>query len=676
MKKFLFLFLFAVQFLHAANDYKIYDTLRVNHNTIRLDILDFKNQVISGEAEISLESKMDDLRYVPILLQDMRIDRVSINGKAVKGFQYDSTLLRIPVATPLREGEKALLSIKYHGKPAGSDFGGLVIKDSLRSAHNMGASLEEIPHSYGRGWFPATDDFRSRSTFDLYYRVSSDLKAISTGILQDTVSNGDGTTTWHWRVNHAIPDYLVAIAVGDYEKIHYDYRQSSRDLPIDVYVFPNEVKEAKETYAIVPKVLEVMEKYFGEMIFDRVGYVSVNGTHGAMEHVNNISMPPRPVPTPEYQSYIIHELIHSWFGNRVTCATAEDMWLNEGITSFVTGMVMEELYPADIAMQYWKDCQATALILSPMYEGGYLPLYPMPQAFTYGPTVYMKGAMLISTLKEYLGDDVLYPALKKYLEAYSLKHVTTKEFETFMSQATGRDLSGFFEQWIYRPGFMGFEIDSLKGSYDGNTYKGTLFIEQKLCGTTSYGEDVKVPVTFFDKEGVKRENVEVEISGAQAKADIRLPFDPSFGVVDADYRICKASIFEPVRIDSVGVYAQRYSKATLRCKSMDKPFTVYMEYYQIAPDAMKASSDIRLYPNCYWRLNGEFPAAELSGQFQVNPTEEVFAALKESGKPVLVLYRPSPAEDWTEIASVSFADLEKSGVAVDSLRSGEYCLGF
>ena len=170
--------------------------------------------------------------------------------------------------------------------------------------------------------------------------------------------------------------------------------------------------------------------------------------------------------------------------------------------------------------------------------------------------------------------------------------------------------------------------------------------------------------------------MEVEISGAQAKADIRLPFDPSFGVVDADYRICKASIFEPVRIDSVGVYAQRYSKATLRCKSMDKPFTVYMEYYQIAPDAMKASSDIRLYPNCYWRLNGEFPAAELSGQFQVNPTEEVFAALKESGKPVLVLYRPSPAEDWTEIASVSFADLEKSGVAVDSLRSGEYCLGF
>lgn len=676
MKKLLLLFLFAVQFSYAAEDYKIYDTLRVNHKTIRLDLLDFKNQTISGKAEIALESKMDDLRYIPVLLQGMRIDDVLVNGKTVKGFQYDSTLLRIPVATPLRKGEKVLLSIQYQGKPVCSSFGGLVFNDSLRLAHNMGVSIDDIPHSYGRGWFPAIDDFRSRSTFDLYYRVNSDLKAISTGILQDTIPNGDGTTTWHWRVNHAIPDYLVGLAVGDYENIHYDYRPSSRNLPIDMYVFPNEVEAARQIYAIVPKVMEVMERHFGEFIFDRVGYVSVDRTGGAMEHVNNISMPANPRPTPYYQSTVIHELIHAWFGNRVTCATAEDMWLNEGITSFITGVVMEELLEKEVVLDYWKDSQAEALS-APLYERGYLPLYPMPLEFTYGSTIYVKGAMLMSTLREYLGDEVLFPALKKYVEAYSLKHATTKDFETFMSQATGKDLGDFFKQWIYRPGFMGFEIDSLKGSFDGNTYNGTLFMEQKLCGTTEYGEAIPVPVTFFDKDGMKMEKRVIKINGPHTKAEVRLPFDPSFGIVDADYRICKASIFESVRIDSVGEYPRRYANATLRCSSVEDPFTAYLEYYQVAPDAFKVPSNIRLYPGCYWRLNGEFPvSAQLSGQFRVNTKDQAFASLKDPGKRFLVLYRSTPADDWTQIGSASFADLEKNGVEVDSLKPGEYCLGF
>lgn len=676
MKKYLFLFLFIVQFLYAAKDYRIYDTLRVNHNTIRLDLLDFKNQIISGKAEIALQSKMDDLRYIPLLLQDMRIDHVLVNGKAARGFQYDSTLLRISLETPLRKGEEAVLSIRYHGKPRASSFGGLVFQDSLRLAHNMGVSIDDIPHSYGRGWFPAVDDFRSRSTFDLYYRVDNDLKAISTGIFQDTIPNADGTTTWHWRVNHAIPDYLVGLAVGNYENVHYDYRQTSRNLPIDVYVFPSEVEAAKKVYALVPKALEVMERHFGEYVFDRVGYVSVDRLGGAMEHVNNISMPANPRPTSYYQSTVIHELIHSWFGNRVTCATPEDMWLNEGITSFLTGVVLEELFPEEVALDYWKDSQARALIAAHIYEKGYLPLYPMPQDQTYGSTTYMKGAMLMNTLRTYLGEDLLYPALKKYVEAYSFNHVTTKEFETFISQATGRDLSPFFAQWIYRPGFIGFEIDSLKGSFDGNTYKGTLFMEQKLCGTSEYGKDIAVPVTFWDKAGKRSEKVSVEVNGVHAKTAVSLPFDPSFGIVDADYQICKASIPERILVDSIGEYSRRSCNAVVCCKSVEEPFPLYLEYYQVAPDAFKTTSGIRLYPGCFWRLSGKIPAlAQLGGIFKVAAGNEPFKELKDSGKPIWLLYRSTQADDWSKVCSVSFADFERDGITADILKPGEYCLG-
>lgn len=676
MKKILLL-LFITQCVSAATDYKIYDTLQVKHNTLHLEILDFKNQTISGKAEIQLESKINNLQYIPILLQNMQIDSVWVNSTLIKNIQYDSTLVRIPVITPLKKGENALLTIKYQGKPTGSSFGGLVINSSLRRAHNMGASLTEIPHSYARSWYPATDDFRSRSTFDLYYRIDSDLKAISTGVFQDTIPHANGTTTWHWRVNQAIPDYLVAIAVGEYEQIHYDYQQSSRTLPIDVYAFPQEAEAARETYAIVPDILKYMEKHFGEMVFDRIGFVCAYGTGGAMEHVDNITMPSNPQPDTDYQMLVIHELIHSWFGNQVTCATAEDMWLNEGITSFLTGVIIEELFPAKVAADYWKSCMANALILAPTYENEYIPIYPMPTSHTYGPTVYMKGAMVMSTLRNVLGEEVLFSALKKYLTTYSLQSVTTEEFLAFMSQATGKDLSAFFRQWIYTPGFMGFEIDSIKGTYNGTDYKGILSVEQKLCGATQYGKGISVPITFFDKTETINKKVSIEIDGARTDTEINLSFEPAFAIIDADYQICKASMYEAVQIDSAATYNSRHCNAAIQCKTIEKPFKVYLEFCQVTPDPFKKPSDIQLYPDYYWRLNGQIPTpSQVSGQFRLSMGSLSLSLLQDSGKPVLLLFRPTPADDWKQIHSVPFSVFSKEGITAESLISGEYCLGF
>lgn len=549
--------------------YALYDTLQVLHNTLRLDLSAIGEATLRGRAEITLRSKQDNLAFAPFLLLGMQIDRVEVDGRPAPGYQYNDTLLRIPLDRPLQKGEEARVAVVYHGQPARARFGGFMFADSLRHAHNMGVLIDGSPHSFGRSWFPAVDDFRSRSTFDLYLRADTALQAVGSGLLQAVQPAPDGTALWHWQLRQPVPDYLVSVAVGPYRKISYPYTSlDGRPLPIDVYVFPDEVEDARETYAILPRTLALLETWFGPYAFDRVGYVSVDRRGGAMEHVANIAMPRHPRPTVDYRTVVIHELIHSWFGNRVTCRTAADMWLNEGITNFAPELVLEKLYGPEEAARYVRQNQWVALLMAPRMEKGYLSLADVPEAHTYGATVYDKGAMVMHTLRYYLGDEKLLPALKAYVEAYAFRTASVAEFQAFIARHTATDLTDFFDLWVNRPGFVAFEVDSIRGRDTAHGFEGTVYIEQKRCHAPAYGRNVRLPLTFYDAACRRSETREVVISGPRTAASLRLPFRPAFALADPGYALCKASLYEAYRADTAGTYTSRLCRLTVEAEAV------------------------------------------------------------------------------------------------------------
>lgn len=673
MKKTLLLCLILSQMGYASETYAIYDTLQVVHNNLYFDIRDFKQETLYGRADITVRSKQDGLKYAPLLLLGMQIDSVLVDGERIIHYQYNDTLLRIPAASLVKKGGEALLTVAYHGKPVASSFGGFLFNNDLQMAHNMGASLEAVPHSFGRGWFPATDDFRSRSTFDLYFCVDKGLKAIGSGILKDTIPHANGTTTWHWSVNQPIPDYLVSVAVGNYEKIHMEHQQSSRILPIDIYVLPNEVEEAKEAYSILPDVLDIMEKHFGEYAFDRVGYVSVNNPGGAMEHVGNISMPMNPSASFGYQMLVIHELIHGWFGNQVTCATAEDMWLNEGITTFCPEIVLSELFSANTAMRYAKKSQELVLQYAPKQEKGHYALAHMPQSCTYGISTYHKGAAVMHTLCNYLGAERLIPALRDYVKEYSFRHATTNDFKNFVTAHTGTDLTDFFDLWVNQPGYPAFEIDSITGTLGEEGYEGVLHIEQKRWHAPQYGRNVRVPVTLYDQEGKDSRKVYVSVSGATSACPVTLPFEPAYGLVDADYEIATASYLEKMELDSVKTYTSKPCLVELECKSVSEPLSVVIQFYGVAPDALKGETSVQLSDTHYWRLAGDIPSScDISARFMLDKNIWDAALLSGKESEVRIMYRATQSDEWSEFAICPLG--EDSFVVADKVQAGEYCL--
>lgn len=448
MTKYMRLLALLLAVLPIAGFADVYDTIQVNHTELHVDIRDFKHHTLRGKAMLEVVSKMDNVRFVPLYLLNMNIDSVWVNDIYTPDVVYNDTLLRIPTPT-LQSNEKALITLAYHGVPYGTDFGGFCWFDDERMAHNMGISLHDIPHSIGKAWYPCVDDLRSRSTFEAYYLTSADRKAIGNGLLVDCTTQPDGSLLWHWSQRQAIQDYLFNVAVGDYQLVHFDYTNASRTIPVDAYVTPHEVENAKQAFSLVPDIMAVMEKRFGPYPFDRVGYVTVNSPLGAMEHVSNICVDRNPEPTYDYLTTVIHELVHGWFGNNVTCSTYGDMWLNEGITTYMVEVVLEELFPEDWLRYYQRDEDLYVADLdstSPSYH----PLANTPETDTYGGISYLKGGWVIRQLRHLLGDDLFFRGMRKYLENYSFKNASTEEFKSSLEVTTGHNLDLFFQEYVYK----------------------------------------------------------------------------------------------------------------------------------------------------------------------------------------------------------------------------------
>lgn len=657
--------------LQAQELYNVYDTIQVNHHDLHVDVRDFKGKVLHGKAVLQVECKMDGIGYIPLQLLNMQVDSIWVNGLPVNtGVQYNDALLRIPVPYLMSKGDKTEVAVAYHGVPLERRFGGFTWREKDRMAHNMGVSINDIPHSYGKSWYPAVDDFRAKSLYDLYIRTDGDLKGIGNGLLQESEKEEDGSIVWHWKLNQRVPDYLVNVAVGDYRQIHMEHRQAGRVVPVDVYVLPQEYEEGKQAYAILPDVLKVLDEKFGAFNFDRVGFVSVNTSGGAMEHATNISMPRNPKPTASYQELFIHELIHSWFGNRVTCQTAEDMWLNEGMTTWAVEVVLEELFGKDQLHAYRQSTQNTALMAAAR-EGGYRSLSAMPQEYTYSSTVYQKGAWVMRTLRNYLGDDLFFKGMRQYVQDFTFSTATTDDFQRTMERVTGKDLSAFFKNLIHEGGFRVLKAELLKTRKAGNGYQTEVALHRELMGVKHSVADVwKIPVQFWSKDGRSEVAlVDFEWDKEVTLSSTTLSFRPVYAVVDPDQTLIKGQLQEQFQLNAGTEFQLRECAMELN-QSSTAEGTLNVEYIPLQPSGADTPY--------YWRVFGVMPKGhEAHMMLNVNRMKDRMLYGKDvQNAPVKVLYRPNAQKPWKVIATEVVNLKERSAGVQVPVKNGEYTLAY
>lgn len=653
------------------------DTIEIEHYNLYLEVTNLSNGILYGTAETMVVSKLNNLQFAPFFLLKMNIDEVKVNGTSVSNWYYNDTLLRVPLVTHLNVGDDAEISITYHGSPIIESYGWGGFHFSSSAAYNLGVAFEALPHCYGRSWFPCADDFITRSTYDMFVTTDSDKKAICGGLLMDSVINANNTITWHWKLNQTIPSYLVSVAVANYSEIEMHYNGINGDIPMYIHVSASQVNGANQLFDILPDVMQAFEESWGAYPFDRVGFVSTG--LGAMEHATNIAFPSNCFsPTVEYERLFAHELSHMWFGDFITCCRAEEMWINEGWATYNEILFMEKIYGAEAAQTYYKTMNQTVLTSAHGQDGGFYPLNNLPQDVTYGTNAYKKGGVIVHTLRNYLGDDVFFPAITAFLQAHAYHHVCSEDLMNFLTDFTGLDMNAWFEGWVFNAGSPGFEIDSVVTYSNENDFVSTVYVEQKRFYGNHITNENRVPCTLFNEDLTQEITVTVPFSGKTGfLSNISTNFEPKFAYIDYYDKMSDGLLAATKTITSTGNNSL-VTNLTLVVDEITNAATLRGEYFLFEPDPLKTPvTGLILSNKNYWRLSGIGAENFISkGMFvyarSTMNLDTIFANPTETE--LSLLYRQNANYDWQIIPSTKYGSNTNGFLLAENIQLGEYCL--
>jgi aminopeptidase N len=653
----------------------ISDTLDAISYTIYLNELDFANQEIKAQTDVVLSSKIDNLDHVILELQALTVDSLFIDGEKIESFSHEGYYLHIPLTAPISIGENITASIFYHGQPFHEDWGGFHWSGDY--AFNLGVGFVSIPHNLGKTWFPCIDDFRDRATYELYVTVENGQDAVCGGVLQEIINNGNGTQTYHWMLDQTIPTYLASVAVGDYARWTETYSGVNADIPIGIWVKPQDSSKVDGTFQHLDEMMALFEDKFGPYRWGRIGYVGTG--IGAMEHVTNIALPHNMINGgTSYETYVAHELSHMWFGDNVTCATAEEMWLNEGWAVFADALVQQDLYGDEQYRAFFRDMHKNVIQFCHTSggDGSYFPINQIPQEVTYGMSAYDRGATIAHSLRGYLGDELFFGALAAYQEEFKYSAASSYDLRDIMSTYTGIDLNPWFENWVFHSGTPHYSVDSMNVVPNTAGAEVTVFLKQKRHGPAFDGDANKIELTFMN-ENWTMVSENVMFDGETGSAVLQLPVVPDIVIPDLNEKQCDAitdmamTIKEPGSVSFVNTFFE------LEVEAITDSAFVWAGHQWAPPDPLQnpiqglTISDYR-----YWIIDGIFPEGfDATGVFWYNRNAHLDNGIINSETDsVVIMYRPSPAYDW------QFIDFTKVGLwsigklFIENLQKGEYTI--
>ena len=678
MKKLLsILFVCIATSLFAQN---IADTLHVAHYDLKLDIRDFSTRNIFGQADLTVVSKINQLDNIRLDLQGLTVDSVRANNRTVP-FQQQGNKLNISTSI-LSQGDTVLFSIFYHGVPVhDARWGGFYFSGEY--CYNLGVAFNFQPHNFGRCWFPCLDVFNDKSTYAIQVRTENGKMAVCDGLLTDSLTLEDNSKIWTWQLDSPIPTYLASIAVGDYRLYADTFHGLERVIPIQIYVQPSLIQNVAGSFVHLKDILRMYEHLFGPYRWQRVGYVGVNFTGGAMEHATNIAYPNFAINgNTEYESLFAHELFHHWFGDLITCNRAEEMWINEGFATYSEALVEELLQ--DNYNGYLRDMHRGVLKNLKTDDGGYFALDNVPQNVTYGTHSYDKGALIVHNLRSYLGDTLFFNGMRNMLNHYAFRNVSSQELFNYLSQVTGHDLTGFYEGWVHQSGFPQFSIDSIR-SLENNCYR--VYLHQKLHHADRFVNGNRIDLTFLSSERQMHTISDVSFSGEFGQVDVTLPFSPMFGMVDYPERLMDATVDYTRNMVSGESWSPADAFCTVMLDNFPDTVMVRLEHHLVNPDTPDQLPDgiYKLSDNHYWTMAmshrtdvNTIPTGYLQFQYQRGIDNqldyELFGNAEYNTDNLKLLYRADASRPWEVIPFIRKGTPYVGTLKTQVLLPGQYCL--
>lgn len=398
-----------------------------------------------------VEQAVDSLGFD--LMASIQVDSIHWHG-ATTSWSRNGNKIMVGKPGKWTVGETDSLTFFYQGNPdVGSGFGYFNYDN-----HQTGPIVYTLSEPYGAAyWWPCKQTLSDKlDSMDIYMSIPPSMKAGCNGVLISNDSLNDTTRVMHWKHRYPIAAYLVSFAVSNYsaftEYVHFYNRPDT--LPVVNYVFPEALTDAKAAMPGLLRVLRLYDSLVGQYPFALEKYGHSQFTWGGgMEHQTMSSV------VGFSFDLLAHELAHQWFGDKVTCGSWSDLWLNEGFATYMNALCYRYLKTDGEWLDHMRDVRGGA---TSQDDGSVFATDTVTINVLFsGNLRYNKAAFVLHMLREKVGDVAFFGALKKYLSTSGngYNFARTTDLKSVMENESGKNLDTFFLRWFWGQGYPMLKIN-------------------------------------------------------------------------------------------------------------------------------------------------------------------------------------------------------------------------
>ena len=514
---------------HSTDTYPKNPNIDALNYAFRLTLSDATDEIV-GEATVDIRFLADGITRVRLDLinqgsdgRGMSVSEVTSSDGPVT-FTHQNDELFITLAAPTQAQQRSRYTIRYRGIPAT----GLIIEPNK---HGDRTFFSDHWPNKARNWLPTIDHPYDKATSELIVTAPNHYQVVSNGLkIEETDLPGDMRLT-HWKQSVPVATWLYNLGVARFAVQHLGDHEGKA---IQTWVYYQDRDAGFYDFAVPTRqVLEFYGDWVGPYSYEKLANIQSNSVGGGMEAASSIFYGDDSVTgerTTRWRNVVIHEIAHQWFGNAVTENDWDHVWLSEGFATYFTLLFREHQYGRDDFVEGLKQSRDRVRSFyeeNPHYRIVHDNLDDMGRVTS--SQTYQKGGWTLHMLRGVIGEDAFWKGIQDYYRRYRDRNASTDDFRRAMEEASGRDLSEFFHQWLYQGGALEYE-----GGWSYDSGSGTVEVELNQVQDDGYSFKMPIQLGIY-LAGETEPRIELlQVNDMRNRFTISVDREPESVVLDPD----------------------------------------------------------------------------------------------------------------------------------------------